>query len=866
MSKQASLTSCLAKMYESNLDPPGASGKFGPRSPNTGSNNMTAMEKKLNLLNEKVDKILTFQEDVMGKLNSVNQGIDGIEKGIDKLRTLPEPAVPRVTQRSCSYLGDLHHSQLQDICSEILRLVTSVHRDASKQREAMEGVENMVSAMDKAVSFVGETFKNSRIVDFILKGVVPWKKGSLAETHTETKEKPEEKSVKPKHVLSTRSVQAEIHRSVEETQKGKEADENNGESEKVNTCGSIILSVDCRPPSEERSLATQTVSTSDAIHSSNTGKQQEDATLHVIDLGLTCVKQAHGKTQDIAKCVDLVETTQQNLRVEEYTSKTCVGVKSEEATRLPPSPGASVPYQQAAMRETISVTKEKASYELALRSLKGKSSSLALTESEGSGHFSGKFIHSPCHQDARTDPVGVENIAKPDSKSVTHGPKEGKLHLRFHKSSEAKLKEQSMPKCTKCPDTIEKEQRKVTESQFPRCTNVPRPSKEPDSVMKGKTCDLVVPHRGTEETDPARCQDQPTDSQKQDDTSNVSGVQDVLVVDDSPPPAAPFDHRIVSVKQAPLSTSYSVCQDHLLGGGRFGQVHRCAEMSSGLTLAAKIIKVKSAKDREEVKNEINIMNQLNHINLIQLYDAFECKNSFTLILEYVDGGELFDRIADENYNLTELDAILFAKQICEGVYYLHQQYILHLDLKPENILCVSHTGNQIKIIDFGLARRYKPREKLKVNFGTPEFLAPEIVNYDFVSFPTDMWSVGVITYMLLSGLSPFLGENDTETMNYIVNCNWDFNAEAFEQVSEEGRDFISQLLVKEKSCRISAAQCLKHAWLNDLHAKAKKSKVRLKSQVLLQKYLAHRKWKKHFYVVTAAHRFMKLHQMSVNPS
>uniref|UniRef100_A0A8C6YP18 Myosin light chain kinase 3 n=1 Tax=Nothoprocta perdicaria TaxID=30464 RepID=A0A8C6YP18_NOTPE len=322
------------------------------------------------------------------------------------------------------------------------------------------------------------------------------------------------------------------------------------------------------------------------------------------------------------------------------------------------------------------------------------------------------------------------------------------------------------------------------------------------------------------------------------DPSNQSHLSNSL-----PSPPAPFEHRTVSVKQTEVTTCYSVCRHEVLGGGRFGQVHKCTEISTGLNLAAKIIKVKGAKEKEEVKNEINIMNQLNHVNLIQLYDAFEGKNNVTLIMEYLDGGELFDRITDENYNLTELDAILFTKQICEGVHYLHQHYILHLDLKPENILCVNHTGNQIKIIDFGLARRYKPREKLKVNFGTPEFLAPEVVNYDFVSFPTDMWSVGVITYMLLSGLSPFLGETDAETMNYVVNCSWDFDAEAFEQLSEEAKDFISRLLVKEKSCRMSATQCLKHEWLNNLPAKAKKSKRCLKSQLLLQSYMAQRKWK-----------------------
>ncbi|XP_073416920.1 myosin light chain kinase 3 isoform X2 [Dendrobates tinctorius] len=351
-----------------------------------------------------------------------------------------------------------------------------------------------------------------------------------------------------------------------------------------------------------------------------------------------------------------------------------------------------------------------------------------------------------------------------------------------------------------------------------------------------------------------------------DDAPIVPEAPSLHIIDDCPPPPAPFNHRIVSIKQAILSSCYTVCQHEVLGGGRFGQVHKCVEVASGLRLAAKIIKVKVPKERDEVKNEINVMNQLNHVNLIQLYDAFECKNDLTLIMEYLDGGELFDRITDESYHLTELDAIMFTKQICEGIYYLHQQYILHLDLKPENILCVSRTGNQIKIIDFGLARRYKPREKLKVNFGTPEFLAPEVVNYDFVSFPTDMWSVGVITYMLLSGLSPFLGESDAETMNYIVNCNWDFDSETFDQVSEEAKDFISRLLVKEKSCRLSAGQCLKHEWLVNLPLKAQKYKVRLKSQVLLERYMAQKKWKKHFYVVTAANRLRKFQLLSLKPS
>ncbi|XP_054447954.1 myosin light chain kinase family member 4 isoform X2 [Pteronotus mesoamericanus] len=315
-------------------------------------------------------------------------------------------------------------------------------------------------------------------------------------------------------------------------------------------------------------------------------------------------------------------------------------------------------------------------------------------------------------------------------------------------------------------------------------------------------------------------QDQPLESAG----IQTSRQQDLVTpLDDCLAPPAPFHHRIVTAKQTAINSFYTMSRTEILGGGRFGQVHKCEEKATGLKLAAKIIKTRGRKDKDEVKNEITVMNQLDHVNLIQLYDAFESKNDIVLVMEYVDGGELFDRIIDDNYNLTELDAILFIKQICEGIRHMHQMYILHLDLKPENILCVNRDTKQIKIIDFGLARRYKPREKLKVNFGTPEFLAPEVVNYDFVSFPTDMWSVGVIAYMLLSGLSPFLGDNDAETLNNILACRWDLEEEEFQNISEEAKEFISKLLIKEKSWRISASEALKHPWLSDqkLHSRLK---------------------------------------------
>lgn len=330
------------------------------------------------------------------------------------------------------------------------------------------------------------------------------------------------------------------------------------------------------------------------------------------------------------------------------------------------------------------------------------------------------------------------------------------------------------------------------------------------------------------------------------------------ILDDCPPPPAPFPHRIVELRTGNVSSEFSMNSKEALGGGKFGAVCTCTEKATGLKLAAKVIKKQTPKDKEMVMLEIEVMNQLNHRNLIQLYAAIETPHEIVLFMEYIEGGELFERIVDEDYQLTEVDTMVFVRQICDGILFMHQMRVLHLDLKPENILCVNSTGHLVKIIDFGLARRYNPNEKLKVNFGTPEFLSPEVVNYDQISDKTDMWSLGVITYMLLSGLSPFLGDDDTETLNNVLSSNWYFDEETFEAVSDEAKDFVSNLIVKEQGARMSAAQCLAHPWLNNLAEKAKRCNRRLKSQILLKKYLMKRRWKKNFIAVSAANRFKKI--------
>ncbi|XP_053557870.1 myosin light chain kinase 3 isoform X2 [Bombina bombina] len=796
MSKQDSLASCLAKMYESKFDHVTESGK--PKGKTTGGS--TNLDKKLNLLNEKVDKLLHFQEDVLGKLETVNHGMDMLEREIDKFASFHDTYHGSFLEKDFSQQAHGHGNG-----SEIIRLLKTVHDDSLIHQKKLDSLEKMVSTIDKVVAFMGSTFKHSKVVEFILKGVVPWRK----ETTVEAKDKSEEKEIiKAKHAVSNRGAQSEVQRPSLADTINVTALEEHKEAFQNTQCGSNSSNLLCpKVLTQDRLAPVQTCKSFDKAQ----GPKQ-------------CVQKT---SEEESRGAHSVADVPCNQTMSKSGSEQKEGQKSgitsgslSSASKCPPEPVVTVTAPSVHM---VAEVNHGSNTEELTVTRNGQSQDMA--KHKGSSH------------NVRSEAIKMEKDQSPCQKNT-----------KCLKSQESSEMTSLAPKKTSCTETKEK------------LEGVKKTDKEGQSVMYAvKEGDLVkkelCPHQTQEETKTSTLP-----------VSTELGASSEDIIDDGPPPPAPFSHRIVSIKQAILSSSYTVCQNEVLGGGRFGQVHKCIEVSTGLRLAAKIIKVKGAKDRDEVKNEINVMNHLNHVNLIQLYDAFECKNDLTLIMEYLDGGELFDRITDENYNLTELDAIMFTKQICEGIYYLHQQYILHLDLKPENILCVSQTGNQIKIIDFGLARRYKPREKLKVNFGTPEFLAPEVVNYDFVSFPTDMWSIGVITYMLVSGLSPFLGESDAETMNYIVNCNWDFDSETFEEVSEEAKDFVSKLLVKEKSGRLSAGQCLKHEWLVNLPLKAKKYKVRLKSQILLQRYLMQKKWKKHFHVVAAANRLRKFQLLSLKPS
>ncbi|XP_068921049.1 myosin light chain kinase, smooth muscle isoform X2 [Petaurus breviceps papuanus] len=318
------------------------------------------------------------------------------------------------------------------------------------------------------------------------------------------------------------------------------------------------------------------------------------------------------------------------------------------------------------------------------------------------------------------------------------------------------------------------------------------------------------------------------------------------------------DYRTVAINtEQKVADFYDI--EERLGSGKFGQVFRLVEKKTGKIWAGKFFKAYSAKDKENIRQEIDIMNCLHHPKLVQCVDAFEEKANIVMVLEIVSGGELFERIIDEDFELTERECIKYMKQISEGVAYIHRQGIVHLDLKPENIMCVNKTGTRIKLIDFGLARKLENAGSLKVLFGTPEFVAPEVINYEPIGYATDMWSIGVICYILVSGLSPFMGDNDNETLANVTSATWDFDDEAFDEISDDAKDFISNLLKKDMKNRLDCTQCLQHPWLmkDTKNMEAKKlSKDRMK------KYMARRKWQKTGNAVRAIGRLSSMAMIS----
>ncbi|XP_061903508.1 death-associated protein kinase 2 isoform X2 [Entelurus aequoreus] len=304
----------------------------------------------------------------------------------------------------------------------------------------------------------------------------------------------------------------------------------------------------------------------------------------------------------------------------------------------------------------------------------------------------------------------------------------------------------------------------------------------------------------------------------------------------------------------------------VLGSGHFGQVRKVCELATGTHWAAKFIKLRKTScsrlglERSRVEQEVEVIQVLQHPNIVALKDVFECRSEVVLILEIVSGGELFDFIAEKE-NLTEDEAIQFMKQILDGLGFMHNKNIAHFDLKPENIMLSDKACPHpiIKLIDFGLAHHFSSGEEYRSSSGTPQYIAPEMINGEALSTAADMWSIGVITYILLSGLSPFQGDSDEETLKNVLAINYQLDTRYFSTTSSTAKDFIQKLLVNNPSDRMTAAECLLHPWIKPITRKQmahrNRSSINMKN---FKKFNAKRKWKMSYNMVRMCNRLVRL--------
>ncbi|GFP97751.1 calcium-dependent protein kinase 29 [Phtheirospermum japonicum] len=256
-----------------------------------------------------------------------------------------------------------------------------------------------------------------------------------------------------------------------------------------------------------------------------------------------------------------------------------------------------------------------------------------------------------------------------------------------------------------------------------------------------------------------------------------------------------------------------------LGLGKFGIIRECADKSTGEILACKSIskeRLVTEDDVRSVKLEIEILTKLSgHENVVDLKAVYEDDDHVHLLMELCAGGELFHLI-EKRGNLSEHEASVVFKQLMEVVMYCHDKGIVHRDLKPENILLVSRSSSSspIKLADFGLATHIEPGQTLHGTVGSPFYIAPEVLGGGY-NQGADVWSAGVILYILLSGIPPFWGETKSTIFDAVRAAKLCFHSDPWDQISAPAKDLISGMLCVDPSKRLTAAQVLAHSWTKE---------------------------------------------------
>ncbi|XP_015190432.1 PREDICTED: calcium/calmodulin-dependent protein kinase type 1-like isoform X1 [Polistes dominula] len=319
----------------------------------------------------------------------------------------------------------------------------------------------------------------------------------------------------------------------------------------------------------------------------------------------------------------------------------------------------------------------------------------------------------------------------------------------------------------------------------------------------------------------------------------------------------------------------------LLGTGAFSEV-RSAESKEkpGQMFAVKIIDKKALKGKEDsLENEIKVLRRfservtpqsgdgllksdssgetgwLTHPNIVQLLETYEDKLKVYLVMELVTGGELFDRIVQKG-SYTEKDASDLIRQVLEAVDYMHEQGVVHRDLKPENLLYYSpDPDSKIMISDFGLSKM-EDSGIMATACGTPGYVAPEVLAQKPYGKAVDVWSIGVISYILLCGYPPFYDENDANLFAQILKGEFEFDSPYWDDISDSAKDFIHNLMCVNVEKRFTCKQALAHPWISGNAASNKNIHGTVSEQ--LKKNFAKSKWKQAYHATTVIRQMQRL--------
>lgn len=279
---------------------------------------------------------------------------------------------------------------------------------------------------------------------------------------------------------------------------------------------------------------------------------------------------------------------------------------------------------------------------------------------------------------------------------------------------------------------------------------------------------------------------------------------------------------LVSAKAGKIAMDYQLLSPPL-GSGAFGEVRKAIHKLTKLERAVKIINksAQSQEDQERLINEVEILRKLDHPNIIKIYEFYQDSKFFYIVTELCTGGELFDKITKMSHFDEQLAAETM-KQILSAVVYCHKFKIVHRDLKPENVLLESEKEDSLlKVIDFGTSKEFNPSTKMNQKFGTPYYIAPEVLKRRYDE-KCDVWSCGVILYIVLCGYPPFNGASDKIIMEKVAKGTFSFPAEEWSHISDDAKRLIKRMLSYEPENRCTAEEALNDGWMKKWSAASTK--------------------------------------------